>query len=251
MVAGTLEGSPPDRPLMTDTAPPTDPRTYGDYPVVLRLQGRPCLVVGGGAVAARRVAGLMAAGARVTVVAPLVDPSIEAEATGPVPDASPGGGLVVARRPYGAGEAARFYLVVTATGRPEVDAMVVADAESAGVLVTSADRDDRASLLLPAVRRFDRVTVAISTGGSAPALARWLADRVAAVVPEGIGALLSLLEEARAALRASGRRTDSLPWPDLLEHVLVPLVGDGRTDEARARLLELCQPDVPPGPSPD
>jgi precorrin-2 dehydrogenase/sirohydrochlorin ferrochelatase len=226
---------------MTDRPPLPDPPPGPGYPVVLRLAGRPCLVVGGGAVAARRVRGLLTAGARVTVVAPRVEPSIEESATG--------GELEVDRRPYEPGEAGGFFLVLTATGRPEVDAMVVADAASAGALVAGADRDEDTSVQLPAVRRVDRVTIAVSTGGSTPALSRWLADRVAAVVPEGVGTLVSLVEEAREALRSNDLPTDSLPWADILDDVISPLVAAGRTDEARARLLELCRPDGHPGQS--
>jgi siroheme synthase-like protein len=244
----TLESRLPDRPLVTETET-TDPPWDDGYPVVLRLAGRACLVVGGGPIAARRALGLVAAGASVTVVAPDVDPSIDRAGT--TEHRPPSGGLVVETRPYQPGEAARYYLVVTATGRPDTDAMVIDDAEAAGVLVTSADRDDRVSLRLPAVRRFDRVTVAVSTGGTTPALARWLADRMASAVPEGIGSIVSLLEEGRAALQASGRPTDSLPWSDLLEHTLLPLVEAGRDDEARARILELCQPSPSPTPPPD
>jgi siroheme synthase-like protein len=233
---------------MTEDSSATPPATDQDYPAVLRVAGRHCLVVGGGTVAARRAARLVAAGAAVTVVAPHVDTSIDDMATTrPVaPDTPAGGGtLEVVRRPYEQGEAAGFFLVVTATDRPEVNAAVVADAHSAGVLAATANQDDRASLRLPAVRRRGPVTVAVSTGGSTPALSRWLADRMASVVPEGVEALVSLLEEARAALREAGRPTDSVPWSDLLDHTLVPLVEAGRIDEARARLLALCRPEGP------
>ncbi len=71
-------------------------------------------------------------------------------------------------------------LVVTATGDPSVDASVVADAVAAGVLVNRADGDRSGTVQLPAVLRRGPVTVAVSTGGASPALARWLRDRIAA-----------------------------------------------------------------------
>ena len=142
----------PDRPDGSDHRP-----APGGYPVVLELTGRSCLVVGGGPVGARRARGLAAAGALVTVVAPRTVAAIDDD---PV--------LVVERRPYRPGEAAGFHLVVTATGDPDVDRVVVGDAVAAGVLVGSADRTVPGTIQLPAVHRDGPVTVAVSTGGAQP-----------------------------------------------------------------------------------
>ncbi len=199
------------------------------YPVSLVVTERPCLVVGGGPVAARKVEGLVRAGARVTVVAPTVVPAIESFAAG--------GGVTIEQRPYRAAEAAAYRLVVTATGRPEVDAAVAADADSAGVWVNSADDPGHCSFLLPAVFRDGPVTVAVATGGASPALAAWLRQRLARACGDGIGTLAGLLEDARQRLRASGRSTESVDWPAILDGPLPALVRDGHLDEAR-RLLD-------------
>ena len=212
-------------------APAADPAgSVPGYPVVLDLSGHRCLVVGGGPVAARRLQGLMAAGAVVTVVAPDLDPSIEHLAAG--------GSLDIERRPYRSGEAGRYRLVLTATGDPEVDRAVVDDAVAAGVPVNSADRRSPGTMHLPAVQRRGTVTVAVSTGGLSPALARWLGDRLTASLPARVELLGALLDEARESIRSEGRSTDSVDWPAVLNEV-VPLVEAGRTDEARAVLSEL------------
>ncbi|MGH8919120.1 MAG: precorrin-2 dehydrogenase/sirohydrochlorin ferrochelatase family protein, partial [Actinomycetes bacterium] len=130
------------------------------YPVSLVVASRPCLVVGGGMVAARKVEGLVRSGAAVTVVAPQVAPSIEQLAAT--------SGVVIERRAYRAGEAAGYRLVITATGLPEVDAAVAADAGAGGVWVNSADDPEHCTFLLPAVHRDGPVTVAVSTGGASP-----------------------------------------------------------------------------------
>jgi len=88
------------------------------YPVALVVEGKPCLVVGGGAVAARKVASLVECGADVTVVAPEVGEALRALVRSP---GEVGGSVRVEARCYRPGEAARFRLVVTATGRSEVD----------------------------------------------------------------------------------------------------------------------------------
>src|SRR5664280_2906023 len=102
----------------SDHAPPGG---YPDYPVVLSVSGRRCLVVGGGPVAAGKVGGLLRSGAQVTVVAPDVVGSIRTLADRPST-------LAIEGRPYRDGEAADYELVVTATGVPGVDRLVVADA---------------------------------------------------------------------------------------------------------------------------
>ena len=124
----------------------------------------------------------------------------------------------------------------TATGDPSVDGAVVADARAAGVLVNSADGDRPGTVRLPAVLRRGPVTVAVSTGGASPALARWLRDRIAGSLPPGLETVAELVDEARAERRGSGRPTDSVDWAALLDDVVLPLVEAGRIDEARAAL---------------
>ncbi len=173
--------------------------------------------------AARKAAALLACGALVTVVAPSVDEAM-ARLTP----------LAVERRPYRAGEAADYRLVVTATGRAEVDAAVFADAEAAGVWVNSADDRAHSSFILPSVHRDGPVTVAVSTGGSSPALATWLRGQLAAAAGPRVGELAGLLASARQRLHDEGRSTETVDWAALLDGPLPGLVEAGRMDEARA-----------------
>jgi len=206
---------------MTEAA--ADRRSF--YPVSLDVADRACLVVGGGPVAARKARALVECGAAVTVVAPSL--SEEMESLEPVLRA-------VERRPYGAGDASTFRLVVTATGKPDVDGAVSADAEAAGVWVNSADDPARCSFILPAVHREGAVTVAVSTGGLSPALAAWLRDRVAEDCGEGLGRLAEMLGDARERLRAAGQATESVDWAGLLDRGLPQLVESGDMERARA-----------------
>ena len=233
-------GGPDDPAVPAGPAGPSSPagRAAPDYPVVLDMAGRRCLVVGGGPVAARRARGLLDAGAVVTVVAPRVVSAIEEMASGsrPGPPGGPPAGVEVELRPYRHGEVGRFALVVTATGDRVVDGSVVADALAAGVPVASATGDLPGTVRLPAVVRRGPVTVAVSTGGASPALAVGLRDRIAGALPPGLETLAALLDEARSELRASGRSTDRVDWATLLDVHVVPLVEAGRVDEARAAL---------------
>jgi len=205
-------------------------RTAPDYPVFLSLAGRPCLVVGAGPVATRKSQGLVEAGATVTVVAPGTSPAMDALVEA--------GSVALERRPYRDGEAAAYDLVVTATGATLVDEAVIDDARSAGVPVNGADGDRPGTVRLPAVLRRGAVTVAVATGGTSPALARWLRDRIARSLPPGLETLAALVEEARSEVRASGQATDSVDWAGLLDGVVLPLVEEERIDEARGALRD-------------
>jgi siroheme synthase-like protein len=195
------------------------------YPVSLNVAGRPCLIVGGGPVAARKARTLLGCDASVTVIAP----GICAEMASLSP-------LTLERRPYASGDAAAYRLVVTATGIPEVDGAVYADADAAGVWVNSADDRAHCSFILPAVHRDGAVTIAVSTGGSAPALATWLRTRLAELGGDGLGPLAQLIGEARERLHTDGRSTESVDWAGVLNGPLPALVRDGRLEEARAIL---------------
>jgi siroheme synthase-like protein len=195
------------------------------YPVSLDVTGRACLVVGGGRVAARKARTLLECGALVTVIAPSLAPEME-ELSDRL--------QAVERRAYAGGDAARFRLVVTATGRFDVDGAVHDDAEAAGVWVNSADDRAHSSFILPAVHRDGAVTVAVSTGGLSPALSSWLRDRLAAACGENAGALAALIGEARERLRRAGRPSDSVDWAALLDGPLIDFVRAGDWDNAQA-----------------
>jgi uroporphyrin-III C-methyltransferase/precorrin-2 dehydrogenase/sirohydrochlorin ferrochelatase len=132
------------------------------FPVMLDVRGRPCLVVGGGGVALRKVMSLVEEGARVTVVSPVVTPELAALAQGD--------SLRLERRRYRGGEAAEHELVFAATDDPAVNREVYDDATAAGVFVNVADAPDLCSFHLPARLRRGGLDLAIGSGGRAPFL---------------------------------------------------------------------------------
>lgn len=201
------------------------PVTAPLYPVGLIVEGRPCLVVGGGRIAQRKAEGLLAAGARVTVVAPAVDAALAA-----LP------GVVVHERPYEAADLDGQWLVITATDDPTVTARVHADAERARLWCNAADDPAHCTFTLPAVARRGPITVAVATGGTSPALASWLRNRIEAELGPDVDVLLGLLVEAREQLQAEGRSTESVDWQAALDSVMLELIRTGQVQQARERL---------------
>ena len=202
----------------------------GYYPISLDLVGRPCLVVGGGAIAERKVAGLVEAGARVTVVSPSLTSALLQLATE----------APLRWRPceYAQGDAAGFILVIVATDDRAVNAAVAAECRERGIWVNCADDPARCDFILPSVLRRGAVTVAVSTGGQSPTMARLVREELDALLPRDVAALTDVVASVRSALSEGGVSLDAERWQQALDGELRSLVAAGRTTEARARLRD-------------
>src|SRR2546423_8866406 len=176
------------------------------YPVNLIIDGRPCLVVGRGAVALRQAAGLVACGGRVHVVAPEVGPAVRDVPT-----------VTWEERAYRRGEVAGYRLAVAATDDPAVNRDVFDDGEAARVWVNSADDPASCSFTLPSVVRRGPLMVTVSTGGHSPALSTWLKGRIDDQLGPEYEVLVGLLADERDAAKAEGRSTESLDWKKALD----------------------------------
>ncbi len=197
------------------------------YPVNLIVAGRRCVVIGGGKVAARKVAGLLAAKAAVDVVATLVGDEVRSL------------GVPWQQRPYRAGDLDGAWLAITATDDPAVNLKVHDDGEAAGVWVNSADDPPACSFILPAVVRQGPVMVTVSTAGHSPALASWLKGHVAAELGPEMAVFAEMLSEARDRVRAQGRSTEEVDWRPVMDWSMLELIKAGQTARARER-LEAC-----------
>jgi precorrin-2 dehydrogenase/sirohydrochlorin ferrochelatase len=200
------------------------------YPVVLSVAGRRCLVVGGGAIAARKAEGLLHGDAHVTVVSPSLGPALLALAEA--------GRLRWIPREYHADDLAGAVLVMVATDRGEVNARVATDARAAGVWVNCADDPQHCDFILPAVIRRGALSVAVSSGGASPALTRMLRETLEPLVPADYAALTEVVAAVRRSLREAGRSPEPDRWRACLDGELRELVASGRTAEASDRLRE-------------
>ncbi len=192
--------------------------------VRLRVEGWTCLVVGGGRVGSRRARRLAAGGASVRVVDPDADPMLDDEDR-----------VVVERRRYRSSDVEGVRLVVCATGVPEVDTEVAADAAQVGALVNDATAGRSGDLTFPVVGRVGAVTVAIDTGGESPAVARWLVARLDTDLGAPVAELIEIASEARHDLVATSGQTAHPQWETALDDAWAHL-SEGRRVEARLAL---------------
>jgi precorrin-2 dehydrogenase / sirohydrochlorin ferrochelatase len=201
----------------------------GLYAAMLRLDGQPCVVVGGGVVATRKLSRLLEAGALVTMVAP----SLTEEAQRQVSSAR----VAWQRRPFQRGDLTGASLAFAATGSRQVNAEVAAEARRLGIPVNVADDPLGSSLQVPATLERAGVQVAISTGGRSPAFARRLREELEQWLSPARLELCELYAELRASLTPLDARPDGAAWASADSQAL-DLLRDGRREEARQLLRQ-------------
>ncbi len=186
---------------MTSTEPSAKPSTEASnepqlYPVALRVTGRSCLVVGGGAVAARKVRSLVEARAAVTVVSPELGAELAA--------ARSSGAWDWLRREFSADDVDGCLLVIAATDDPTVNRMVAAAAARVGALCNVVDDQEACDFFVPSVIQRGRLQLTVSTGGSAPAVAVAVKRRLESAFPPEWGEAVAILGRARQEACARG-----------------------------------------------
>ena len=153
------------------------------------------MVVGGGHVAARKVEGLLAAEAQVKVISPALVPEIQA-----LVDT---GTITYIQRSYQDGDLEDAFLVIAATDDVAVNQAVWAEAKTHGCLINVADDPEHSTFILPAILQRGEMSVAVSTGGGSPALARRLREQLEDIIVPEYGMLTELLAELRSELITS------------------------------------------------
>ncbi len=209
----------------------------GYYPVFIRLADRRCLVVGGGAVALRKVRGLLEYGGEVTVVAP--------ECCDGLDELARAGRIAIERREYAAGEAAAFGLVIAAADNREVNHGVYRDGRAASVPVNVVDDPEYCDFILPGTVRRGPLTLAVGTQGRAPFFERWVRRRLDDLLPSHWGELAGLAGVFRKDVLGRGelgadermdlfRRFLDVDWEKIFERD-----GPGGAEREMERLLEV------------
>jgi len=203
-------------------------RTY--YPVFFDLQGRSVLVIGGGRLALEKVQGLLGAEASVTVVAPALNQELTA--------LRDSGRIEHLAREYRSGDMHGRALVMAAGDHRLANEGLQADARAVGVPLNAADDPANCDFILPAVVRQPPLTLAISTGGGSPAVARRIREELTDYLDADTSSLAELVAEVRAELRDRGE-FHSIPaeaWQTAMDSRLRILLSQRRHDEAKALL---------------
>ena len=201
------------------------------YPVYLNLRGRRCVIVGGGTVAEGKISRLLDSGARICVVSPDATPGIRQF----VAD----GAVRWEQRKYQQGDLEGAFIAIAATNVREVNRCIFEEAEERGVMLNAVDDPPNCSFIAPSIVQRGPVTLAISTGGVSPALARKLRESLQASDDLAWADLSSVMAVVRSHLRESGllARIDPQRWQCCITPQLLAMVQEGEQSEATELLL--------------
>ena len=207
-------------------------RNTGTYfPVFLDVRRKKCVVIGGGQIAFRKIRTLLDCGASVTVISPVLHPDLSELANKK--------SIQVIRRSYKSRDLKGAFIVIAATGTKETNRKVAKEAGRVGALVNVVDDPEPSDFIVPSVVRRGDLTIAISTGGMSPALARKIRTRLEDSFGEEYALLVSLVEEVRSTLRRKGIRVNAERWQNALDlDFLAQLLRTGQKDKAKAVLMK-------------
>jgi precorrin-2 dehydrogenase/sirohydrochlorin ferrochelatase len=199
------------------------------YPIFLDLKGRPCIVIGGGAVAERKVQGLLAAGAEITVVSPEISEGLQ---------------LLFAQRSikhvsrkYENGDLAGYALAFVATDDGANTPAVFSEARERGIWVNCADVPSCCDFILPAMVRRGELALAISSGGASPAATRVIREELESYLTEEFAQLVQTASEVRIELHQRSTQPSAESWNEALKGEFRLLLRQGKAAEAKQFLL--------------
>ena len=200
------------------------------YPIFLNIQGKKCVVVGGGTVALRKVKMLLDCGADVTVVSP--KPHLG------MAKLSEKKAIRLIHRNYKGRDLMGATLAVASTDVREINRTVAHEAKKSGILVNVVDDSRLSSFILPSFFRRGNLTIVVSSAGTSPALARKIRTNLEKSLGKGYATLLSLISEVRSALKERGCAVDGEAWQEALDlESLIRLIQKGQREKAKTLLF--------------
>ena len=200
------------------------------YPVYLNLAGKRCVILGGGAIAQGKLAALRDAGARITVISP--------QSTAGIKQAAQRGHVTLLQREYQPGDLEGAFIAVAATNVWHVNRQIYEEAEERGVLLNVVDDPDQCTFIAPSIVRRDPITLAISTGGASPALARKMRETLSEDKVLQWADLAGVLAQARRVIKEKRTVIDPTRWQCVITEDLLEMARNGQEDQAVAMVLE-------------
>ena len=204
------------------------------YPAYLDLRDRPCLVIGGGAVAERKALSLLEAGAEVTIVSPALTPKLH--------ELSDSGKITYLQKQYEEQDLSGEFLVIAATDSAEVNTLVASACRKKHVLVNVAAPPEESSFIVPSVVERGDLLIAISTSGASPALAK----KIRQDIEQRYGTEYEIFLEKLSAIRK--RVLEEVPdeskrrqvFQAIVDSDVIDLIRQGKTHAAELRMAEIA-----------
>ena len=203
------------------------------YPIVLKIDRKPVLVIGGGEVAESKVQHLLDCDAAVTVLSPELTPQLHALVQS--------GAIAWRQRAYEVGDVRGSFIVIAATGDAQVQERIYRDARQARILVNCVDEPERCDFIMPSVIRRDDLIVAISTSGKSPAFAAWLRQNIESWLSVDFGRAVRVLGRVREHVRERFKtvRERKQVYARIIDSGLVNWIRDCDDATAEARVKEM------------
>ncbi len=170
------------------------------YPIFLNLEGKKCLVVGGGDVAERKITGLLGCKAGVTVISPVVNEKID--------ELVKESKLIYKKKAYQNGDIKGFFLVIGATDSMEINEIISTEAKELEILYNIVDIPDLCNFFVPSVVNSGDLKIAISTNGKSPALAKKIRKELEDIYGDEYVVFLDYLGKVRENLKKSKDMTE-------------------------------------------
>jgi precorrin-2 dehydrogenase/sirohydrochlorin ferrochelatase len=202
------------------------------YPMMVDLSGRRCAVVGGGAVAERKIASLLDAGASAVVISPAFTTHIEQWISE--------NRLEGIAREYVSSDADNAFLLIAATDDEQVNRRVHADAAARGLWVNVVDKPEWSSFIVPAVVRRGKLTIAVSTSGASPSAAAAIRNEIASQYGEEYEIYLDFLSEFRLKVKEIVKDTKHRQgiFRQLSQLDILGMIRNGQFDEFHRRMMK-------------
>lgn len=200
------------------------------YPMNMKLEGRRCVVLGGGGVALRKVRTLMAAGAEVLLLTPVANEELRGLAKG--------GRILWRQEAYRIGELPKGFLLVAATDDETVNCQAIAEAKALGMLVNAPAQPELSDFTVPASLRRGELLITVSTGELSPACSRWIREVLEDEFSEDFASWLEILAELREEMKEklpSSKEREAF-WRRALDREVYALVKQGELKQAEVRI---------------
>jgi len=200
------------------------------YPIFLNISGKRCVVVGGGQVSLRKVKALLEHRASVEVISPDACPELNKLAED--------GEISVLPRSYRAGDLEDAFIVIAATSDRDTNLEVAQEAQRKAVLVNVVNDQENSDFIAPSYVRRGDITIAVSTAGRSPALARKIRTQLEKDFGDEYASLARLIGEVRAEIKRQGIKVDGDGWQEALDlDLLIKLLREGDKEKAKTVLV--------------